>query len=289
MSQLSIFTQLSKVAVTTLANALLEAGQAIDTVDARVLLQHVLNVDRAYLIAHGQGALPEYGLRQFIELVKRRQQGEPVAYLVGQREFYGLTFKVTPAVLIPRPETELLVEQALARLSEHYPTRVLDLGTGSGAIAVAIAKLRPLATIVAVDRSAEALAIAHENAVTLLPDRASAIDFRKSNWFSAIGSDRFNVIVSNPPYVADNDTHLSEGDVRFEPRMALAGGPRGLDFLEHIARNAAPRLLPGGWLLLEQGYDQRDACKTLLVENGYCDVQGFTDLAGIPRMSAGRV
>ena len=274
--------------MTTITTALTEAKQAVDAIDARVLLQHVLKVDRAYLIAHSHETFTPDVIERYEQLVARRATGEPIAYIIGQREFYGLTFKVTPAVLIPRPETELLVEQALVRLSEHSPTRVLDLGTGSGAIAIAIARHRPQASIVAVDRSPEALAIARENADILLRDRASAIDFRISDWFSALDAERFDVIVSNPPYVADNDPHLSQGDLRFEPKLALAAGQRGLDFLAHIARNAAPRLAPGGWLLLEHGYDQRDACASLLLENGYGELQYFADLAGVARVTAGR-
>ena len=274
--------------MTTIAIALSNAKQIIDPIDARVLLQHVLNVDRAYLIAHSTSTLAPDKIERYTQLVARRQQGEPVAYLVGQREFYGLTFKVTPAVLIPRPETELIVEQALARLSEHVPSQVLDLGTGSGAIAIAIANHRPLAKIVAVDHSPNALAIARENAATLLCDRRSAIDFRISDWFSAVANEHFDIIVSNPPYVADNDPHLNQGDVRFEPKIALAGGPHGLDFLAHIARNAAPRLAPGGWLLMEHGYDQGDACASLMRECDYREVRCFADLAGIPRVTAGK-
>ena len=274
--------------MTTIAIALSNAKQIIDPIDARVLLQHVLNVDRAYLIAHSTSTLAPDKIERYTQLVARRQQGEPVAYLVGQREFYGLTFKVTPAVLIPRPETELLVEQALVRISEHVPSQVLDLGTGSGAIAIAIAQHRPLAKIVAVDRSPDALAIAHENAAFLLGDRANAIDFRVSDWFSAVANEHFDIIVSNPPYVADNDPHLDKGDVRFEPKIALAGGPHGLDFLAHIARNAAPRLAPGGWLLMEHGYDQGDACLKLMRECGCQGVRCLMDLAGIPRVSIGQ-
>ena len=274
--------------MTTITTALTEAKQAVDAIDARVLLQHVLKVDRAYLIAHSHETFTPDVIERYEQLVARRATGEPIAYIIGQREFYGLTFKVTPAVLIPRPETELLVEQALVRLSEHSPTRVLDLGTGSGAIAIAIARHRPQASIVAVDRSPEALAIARENADILLRDRASAIDFRISDWFSALDAERFDVIVSNPPYVADNDPHLSQGDLRFEPKLALAAGPRGLDFLAHIAREAAPRLAPGGWLLLEHGYDQRDACLALMGENGYVEIACSADIANIPRVTVGQ-
>lgn len=270
------------------ADAMKLAYRQIDQVDARVLLQHTLRATRAHLAAHPERVLTDAEKNQFSDYVERRKNGEPVAYIVGEREFFGLTFKVTPAVLIPRPETELLVEQALERLSEHRPARVLDLGTGSGAIAITIAKHRPLAHVTAVDVSKAALEIASENAQWLLGERTSCVEFLHSDWFSAVSNEPFDLIISNPPYVAEGDAHLAQGDLRFEPQQALAAGPRGLSALANIARNAAPRLAPGGWLLLEHGYDQRVACSELLIAAGFAHVATHQDLAGIDRVTLGQ-
>ena len=276
------------VACLSIANALRLARHDIDAVDARVLLQHALQTNRAHLAAHPEQALSQAEQEQFCARVERRKNGEPVAYIVGEREFFGLGFKVTPAVLIPRPATELLVEQALKRLPEHQSARVLDLGTGSGAIAIALAKHRPFARVAAIDMEADALEIAIYNARRLLGDQASSVEFGLSDWFSAVTDEPFDMIVSNPPYVADDDPHLAQGDLRFEPRKALAAGPRGLSALQHIARNAAPRLAPGGWLLLEHGYDQREACIELIVIAGFVNVTTHRDLAGIDRVTSGQ-
>ncbi len=272
----------------TIADAMKFAQRKIDLVDARVLLQHTLRANRAHLATHPERVLSDAENNQFSNYVERRKNGEPVAYLIGEREFFGLMFKVTPAVLIPRPETELLVEQALERLPEHRSARVLDLGAGSGAIAIAIAKHRPLAHITAVDASNAALEIARENAQRLLRDRASAVAFLQSDWFSAVNDEPFDLIVSNPPYVAEDDPHLAQGDLRFEPRQALAAGPSGLSALAHIARNAASRLAPGGWLLLEHGYDQGNACNVLMAAAGFVNVATHQDLAGIDRLTLGQ-
>lgn len=260
----------------------------VDLVDARVLLQHTLNVSRAHLAAYPEQILSEAEYKKFIAGLARRKHGEPIAYITGQREFYGLNFKVTAAVLIPRPDTELLIEQALARLPEHRPVRVLDLGTGSGAIAITIAKHRPLTLVTAVDVSAEALDIAIHNARYLLGNSSSSVEFLLSDWVSALTDEPFDLIVSNPPYIADGDPHLIQGDLRFEPREALAGGAHGLSALRHIARNAAPRLVPGGWLLLEHGFDQGEACRELLATADLANVATHKDLAGIDRVTLGQ-
>ena len=270
------------------ADAMKFAYRQIDQGDARVLLQHTLQTNRAHLATHPERVLTDAEENQFNDYVERRKNGEPVAYIVGEREFFGLTFKVTPAVLIPRPETELLVEQALVRLPVHWPARVLDLGTGSGAIAIAIAKHRPLAHVTAVDASQAALEIASENAQRLLGERTSCMEFLHSDWFSAVSNDPFDLIISNPPYVAEGDAHLAQGDLRFEPHQALAAGPRGLSALAHIARNAAPRLVPGGWLLLEHGYDQGNACNELMAAAGFAHVATHQDLADIDRVTLGQ-
>ncbi|MDN5753936.1 MAG: peptide chain release factor N(5)-glutamine methyltransferase, partial [Nitrosospira sp.] len=217
-------------------------------------------------------------------MTARRSHGEPVAYLVGQREFYGLDFKVTPAVLIPRPETELLVELALARIPADRPCRILDLGTGSGAIAITIAKHRPLADITAVDFSAEAVAVARMNAGQL---KARNVHITQADWFDGLGEEKFDRIVSNPPYVAGGDPHLTQGDLRFEPRAALTTGGDGLDCIRFIIASAASHLVAGGVLLLEHGYDQAEACSQLLNDTGFGDVFSRPDLAGIMRVSGG--
>ncbi len=271
-----------------IADAMKFAQRKIDLVDARVLLQYTLQTNRAHLATHPERVLSDAEKNRFSDYVERRKSGEPVAYIVGEREFFGLTFKVTPAVLIPRPETELLVEQALERIPEHRPARVLDLGTGSGAIAIAIAKHRPLAHVTAVDASKAALEIASQNARWLLGERISCVEFLHSDWFSAVRNEPFDLIVSNPPYVAEGDAHLDQGDLRFEPKTALAAGPRGLSALAHIARNAAPRLVPGGWLLLEHGYDQGNACNELMAAAGFAHVATHQDLAGIDRVTLGQ-
>lgn len=279
---------LNDAARLTSADALRLARLEIDAIDARVLLQHALQTTRAGLAAHPERVLNEVEQERFSAGVARRKSGEPVAYITGEREFLGLAFKVSAAVLIPRPDTELLVEQALERLAEDRSTRVLDLGAGSGAIAIAIAARRLFVRVVAVDASADALEIARHNARHLLGERASRIEFRDSDWFSAVADGPFDLIVSNPPYVADDDPHLARGDLRFEPRKALAGGASGLSALEHIARNAAPRLAPGGWLLLEHGYDQREACSKLMHTAGFVKVETHRDLAGLDRVTLGQ-
>ena len=272
----------------TIADAMKFAQQQIDPVDGRVLLQHTLKANRAHLAAHPEKELTPAQQAQVYALIARRKNGEPVAYIVGEREFFGLSFKVTPAVLIPRPETELLVEQALMRLPEHRSARVLDLGTGSGAIAISIAKHRPLAQVTAVDVSEDALAIARENAQRAFADQVSPIEFLQSYWFSELPNRPYDLIVSNPPYVAENDPHLAQGDVRFEPIKALAAGPRGLSALEHIARNASSRLAPGGWLILEHGFDQGDACVELMRLADFSNVATLPDLAGHSRVTSGQ-
>jgi len=214
--------------------------------------------------------------------VARRQNGEPIAYIVGQREFYGLPFEVNDAVLIPRPDTELLVELALERLppSGH----LLDMGTGSGAIAVALAHARPDAAVSALDVSTAALAVAGRNASA----NGVHVTFMHSDWYGALGNEHFDTIVANPPYIAAGDRHLSEGDLRFEPAGALTDHADGLSALRRIVAGAAAHLQPSGWLLMEHGYDQAAAVRALLSAHGYTDVQSWQDLAGIERVSGGR-
>ena len=271
-----------RAARSRLAQALgLDSGVA--TLEAQVLLGHILNRPRAYLLAHPEAALTDSDQSQFETLLARRERGEPIAYLTGLREFYGLEFLVTPDVLIPRPETELLVELALKLISPDSPIRILDLGTGSGAIGITLAKLRPLAQITAVDASLPALALALLNATRLgIPN----IRFIESNWFSTLDeSNRFELIVANPPYVAENDPHLTQGDVRFEPIMALTAGAEGRDAIRHIAHTSPHFLQPGGRLLFEHGYDQAVFSRDLLLSLGYADIACYPDLGGQPRVT----
>lgn len=253
--------------------------------DARVLAAFAWNVSPVWLIAHDTDPLSDTHVTAFETLLTRRLEGVPIAYLVGMREFYGRPFQVSPDTLIPRPDTELLVELALARLPPGQAPDVLDLGTGSGCIAITLALERPLAHVTAVDRSSAALAIARRNASNL----DACVEFLASDWFDALAGRRFDLIVSNPPYIAAADPHLARGDVRFEPLSALAAGQDGLDDLRRLARSARAHLKPGGALLLEHGYDQADAVRSLLREIGIGHPESWSDLAGNPRVSGGKV
>ena len=261
----------------------LQRQSALDPLDNRVLLCHALGVNRIALITQSERELTEEEAQRFAALVQRRLDGEPVAYIVGQREFFGLPFDVSNAVLIPRPDTELLVELTLERLPPSG--RVLDMGTGSGAIAVAVAHTRRDADVTALDVSPEALAVARRNAAA----NGARVAFLQSDWYAALdGLPPFDVIASNPPYIASGDRHLSEGDLRFEPVDALTDHADGLSALRIIVAGAVARLKPGGWLLMEHGYDQSAAVRQLLSEQGYTDVQSWTDLAGIERVTGAR-
>lgn len=268
----------------TTREALYQACLNIDAIDARILLQHVLDVGHAHLVAHPAQVLTAEQVQSFHLLATRRALGEPVAYLIGKREFYGLGFTVTPAVLIPRPETELLVDLSLERIPLDSPCRVLDLGTGSGAIALTIARHRPLASITAVDISADAVAVAKTNAAQL---NVNNVRILEGNWFCELGQERFDLIVSNPPYVAEGDPHLSQGDLRYEPDWALTAGGAGLECIESIVASAPAHLAANGMLLLEHGYDQAQACRDLLSKAGFVGVFSLPDLAGILRVSGG--
>jgi release factor glutamine methyltransferase len=257
----------------------------LDPIDSRALLRAALEVSDTHLIAHPGQTLTDRQRDRYLAWVERRRAGEPIAYLTGEREFYSLAFTVTPAVLIPRPETELLVDAALERVPAHAPVRVLDLGTGSGCVAVAIAKLRPRAQVAATEVSRDALAVARENAAR----HGSSIEFIESDWLDALAGRRFDLIVSNPPYVAERDPHLSQGDSRFEPRAALVAGTDGLSCIRLIIAQARAHLEPGGGLLFEHGYNQAARCRALLAQAGYFEVATRHDLAGIERVSGGRV
>ena len=266
----------------------LETALNLDSGSARIevqcLLQAVLQANRAWLLTHPEHQLDDQQYARYAALFERRLLGEPVAYLLGEREFYGLNFKVSPATLIPRPDTELLVDLALQHIPQQGRCRVLDLGTGSGAIALSIAHARPNAEVVAVDTSTAALEIAQLNAQRL--DLKSA-RFLQGDWFSALHDERFDIVVSNPPYIAARDAHLARGDVRFEPRSALVSGAEGLDDIRRITAQAKAHLNPDGWLLFEHGYDQAAQVRALLQQAGFTAVFSARDLAGIERVSGG--
>jgi release factor glutamine methyltransferase len=298
--------------------------------EAQLLLQHVLNVNRAWLISHADDALEPNSHAVFEALIQRRINGEPIAYILGYREFYGLKLKVTPDTLIPRQDTETLVEAALAKMPQHDTTsaksfrrlkvasygdtgsessgvenldqkildsdfcrndgiRVLDLGTGTGAIALAIAKNRPHAQVTAVDFSEKALAVACQNAKDL---NILNCQFLQSDWLSALklnGQNKhFDVIVSNPPYIEQDDAHLSQGDLRFEPLSALASGKDGFDDIRTIISQAKHHLKLSGWLMLEHGYNQAQQVANLLAQSGFDNISHVRDLAGIERVSYGQ-
>jgi release factor glutamine methyltransferase len=271
------------IASLTVRAALAQSG--LVPVDAQVLLAHVLGVNRAWLIAHAADALDATGAAAFMALAKRRRDGEPVAYLTGMREFWGLALAVTPAVLIPRPETETLVELVLARLPADRPIAVLDLGTGSGALALAIAHERPQTRVTATDVSPDALAVAEGNARRL---GLGNVAFLRTDWYAAVPAVPFDAIVSNPPYVAAGDPHLADGDLRFEPAGALSPGGDGLGALRTIVAGARKRLVAGGTLAVEHGHDQSEAVQALFAAAGFGGVVAARDLAGIPRVVAGR-
>ncbi|KAB2969800.1 HemK/PrmC family methyltransferase [Zoogloea sp.] len=268
----------------TLGAALALARGRIPAAETRLLLGALTGASTAQIAAYPERALaPELALR-FVDMLVRREQGEPVAYLLGEREFYGRSFRVSPAVLIPRPETELIVDTVLARVSPEAALRILDLGTGSGALGVSLALELPAAQVTAVDISPAALAVAAANAQRL----GARLRCLESDWFAAVQGEVFDLIVSNPPYIAAGDPHLEEGDVRFEPPGALASGPAGLDDLARIAAEAPAHLSSGGWLLMEHGYDQGAAVRDLLLARGFLDVASARDLAGIERIGFGR-
>lgn len=255
--------------------------------ETHLLMAAAAGVNRAWLLAHGEEMLAPAAAARYTDLLERRLAGEPIAYIFGEKEFYGQMFKVSPAVLIPRPETELLVELALTRIAADKPCRVLDLGTGSGIIAITLARLRPLAELVALDVSPLALALARYNAHQL---GAAQVRFIESDWFSALDTvEKFDVIVSNPPYIAARDPHLARGDLRFEPINALAAGKSGHAALEVIIQTAARHLKPEGWLLLEHGYDQGEYTRNALAVAGFRETQTYPDLAQVDRVSAGCV
>jgi release factor glutamine methyltransferase len=284
-------TPASPTATAATPAALLRASP-LPPLEARILLTHVLGWRHTQLITRSDEGLDSASVERYLVLQARRVAGEPVAQLVGAREFFGLEFEVTPDVLIPRPETELLVETALAAMENITRPRVLDLGTGTGAIAVAIASTRPDARVWALDRSAGALAVATRNATRLLDAKrpGGAMSLRQSDWYDSLDAALcFDVIVSNPPYIASGDPHLSEGDLRFEPRGALTDEADGLSAIRAIVAGAPARLAAHGALWIEHGYDQAEAVRALLSAQGFAQVRSERDLAGIERISGGRL
>ncbi len=254
--------------------------------EARLLWQKVLGVSQAWLIAHDSDLLSATAWQEFAELEQRRLAGEPMAYILGWREFYGRNFMVTPAVLIPRPETELLVEAGLAAIAAVQQPRVLDLGTGSGVVAISLALERPAARVQASDVCAQALTVAQQNAAAL----GAQLWFSVGNWYDTeLHFNCYDLIVSNPPYISLDDVHLSQGDLRFEPHRALSDGMDGLQDLRTIVSGAVSHLCPGGALCVEHGWQQSKEVRRLFQEHGFAAVKSLCDLAGIERVTCGRL
>nr|WP_298375400.1 peptide chain release factor N(5)-glutamine methyltransferase [uncultured Halomonas sp.] len=266
------------------AKRLNSAGSSTSRLDTEVLLGHVLKRDRTWLYTWSDREVENAELARFETLLKARASGEPIAYLIGEREFWGLRLQTHAASLIPRPDTECLVEAALAK-ARNKRGRALDLGTGSGAIALAFASERPGWQVIGVDRVSQALELAQANAARL---GILNVEFIESDWFAALFDQRFELILANPPYLAPDDPHLEQGDVRFEPRSALVAAENGLADLRHLVITAGAHLEPQGWLLLEHGWTQGEAVGEALRDAGYQEVTTLVDLAGQPRVSLGQ-
>ncbi len=273
----------------TIIASLLRAAQLPDSpterLDAELLLAAAIGKSRSYLHTWPERIVSSEAAQTFADYLARRRAGEPVAYILGQQGFWKLDLEVAPHTLIPRPDTELLVETAL-ELVPARPAQVLDLGTGTGAIALALASECPAWRVTAVDRIEQAVVLAERNRVRL---RLDNVQVRASHWFDSLAGQRFDLILSNPPYIAAEDPHLVSGDVRFEPSSALVAGKDGLDDLRTIIAQAPAHLLPGGWLLLEHGFDQAAAVRALLSGQGFSDVSSRLDLGGHERISLGRL
>lgn len=285
-----MFTPIPPMPPPTLADALRAAAAQLAmhesaSLDAELLLAEVLGQPRSYLRAWPERTLTEAQAQAFAALIARRAAGEPTAHILGRREFWSLDLEVTPDTLIPRPETELLVELALARIPVDATWDIADLGTGTGAIALAVARERPRCRIVAGDASAAALAVAERNARRL---GLGNVRFVEGMWYRPFGELRFDVILSNPPYIRTDDPHLQQGDVRFDPRSALVAGHDGLDDLRQIIAYAPMHLRPDGWLLVEHGYDQGEAVANLFTQAGFRAVRTVRDLGGQPRVTLGQ-
>jgi release factor glutamine methyltransferase len=259
------------------------AGSPSPSADAEHLLMHLLGRDRAWLRTHDDASLSSAEAERFAQMLQRRQQGEPVAYIVGGQGFWSLDLQVDRHTLIPRADTELLVEIALGLLPCESQAQVLDLGTGSGAIALAVKKERPSVRMMATDASPDALRVAQANAERL----HLAVEYRLSDWFSALAGERFDVVLSNPPYIAENDAHLGQGDLRFEPLSALVAGEAGMRDIRRIGEAAPAHLTPGGWLAVEHGWQQGAAVRALLAAQGFREVVTHRDLGGQERVTRG--
>lgn len=276
--------------LTSIQEALSQASIALDTVsdsprlDAEVLLCYVLGKNRSYLYTYPEHDMPAETFAAFMQLLQKRQVGQPIAYLLKNKEFWSMTLTVSPDTLIPRPATERMIELALSLLPQSQNIKVLDLGTGSGAIALALAKERPHWQIDACDLSEQALVIAQQNAAL---HQLQQVHFYHSDWFKGITSKRYDLIVSNPPYIAINDPHLSQGDLRFEPMHALVSGVDGLDDIRHIISLSPQYLSQNGRLLIEHGYNQKSALQKLLIQAGFQNVQCWQDYEGLDRISGG--
>lgn len=253
--------------------------------DAQVLLTHVLQCNSAHLAAWPEKALSDDQYADYLRLVKQRRQGTPVAHLTGSREFWSLDFSVDNSTLIPRPETETLVEYLLDNFASRENLKLLDMGTGTGAIAISIAKEKPDWEIVASDISEQALKLARQNSSHHDTDNVSLI---QSDWFENIGQKNFDIIISNPPYIASDDPHLTLGDVRFEPESALSSGATGMDDIELICSHAKEYLLKNGWLIVEHGYNQKQQVADCFSRNGFTEITQQQDLSGHTRMTAGK-
>ena len=265
-----------------MAVAQLHAASDSPQLDAEILLRAATGAHRALAHSYPDRLIDAAQLPQLREMLARRARGEPIAYIIGQQEFWSMPLHVSSAVLIPRPETELLVERALEVVSLESFSRVLDLGTGSGAIALAIAHARPHAQVTGVDLSAQALAVAERNRRDL---GIVNLKFELSDWFQSLGEQRFDVIVANPPYIAEDDPDLAADVAAFEPKLALIAGPTGLEAIERLVREARNHLMPNGWLLLEHGWKQAPTVRALLVQQGYSHVRSRSDLAGHERIT----
>lgn len=265
----------------TLRAAVEQVRRRVPRLDARLLIQHLLGITHAQYLADPDRSLSAEQVEAFMSLVLRRERGEPVAYLLGEKDFYSRTFRVTPDVLIPRPDTELIVTLALKRLKALAWPRVLDLGTGSGAIAVTLACEHPEAEVTAVDLSPAALTVAQGNAGAL----GGKVRFVESDWFAALAGETFDVVVANPPYVAARDPHLLQDGLPFEPDLALTDGADGLGCIRRIVADAPRHLATGGVLLIEHGYDQAAAVRDLLAAGPYAEISTWQDLSGIDRVT----
>jgi len=273
-----------KVLLTQAIDALADTSSS-PTIDAEVLLQHVVKQSSAWLIAHNADLAITDHIEDYLKLIDRRAKGEPIAYMLGYKEFWSLKLKVNQHVLIPRADTETLVEQALLKLNKQMNYNMLDLGTGSGAIALAIAKERPLAQVIAVDSQPGALEVAESNAQT---NKIENVRFILSDWFNDIPAIKFDLIASNPPYVEVNDSHLEQGDLRFEPNAALIGGGDGLDDIKKIISMAPSFLANGAHLLLEHGFDQYKLVEKLMLDAGFIEIENARDINDLPRCTTGK-